>query len=42
MNWQEIITHEILWLGLGFFGLAAGIGLMDLFINLFYGDEEDE
>ena len=42
MDWQEIITHEILWLGLGFFGLAAGIGLMDLFINLFYGDKEDE
>ncbi len=42
MSWQEIITHEILWLGLGFLALAAVIGFMNLFINLFYGYEEDE
>lgn len=42
MNWQEILTHELVWLGFALFGFAAGLGLMDLFINLFYGDKEDE
>ena len=40
MNWQEVIGYEFIWLGLGLIALAAGIGLLDLFIKLTGDDDE--
>lgn len=41
MSWQQIITYEFLWLGLAVLGLAAGIGILEFFSNLF-GDDDNE
>jgi len=42
MNWQEIISHEFLWLGLALIGLAFSLGMIELYNNLFGDNEDDE